>query len=93
MIKRIFDIYPFTIVSTEFIKSERRRDDFKRTCPELVIVDEAHTCAFGQEKGRHLRHELISKLAARPEPAYRAGNCHAAQRQRRSLPLAADLPG
>ena len=63
----IFDIYPFTIISTEFIKSERRRDDFKRTCPELVIVDEAHTCAFGQEKGRHLRHELISKLAEDPK--------------------------
>jgi hypothetical protein len=32
-----------------------------------VIVDEAHTCAFGQEKGRHLRFELISKLAEDPE--------------------------
>jgi superfamily II DNA or RNA helicase len=63
----IFDIYPFTVISTEFIKSERRRDDFKRTCPELVIVDEAHTCAFGQEKGRHLRFELISKLAEDPK--------------------------
>ncbi len=60
----IFDLYPFTVISTEFIKTERRREDFKRTCPELVIVDEAHTCAFGQEKGRHLRYELIQKLAA-----------------------------
>ncbi len=63
----IFDLYPFTIISTEFIKTERRRDDFRRTCPELVIVDEAHTCAFGQEKGRHLRYELIQKLAADPK--------------------------
>lgn len=62
----IFDLYPFTVISTEFIKTERKRDDFKRTCPELVIVDEAHTCAFGQEKGRHLRYELIQKLAADP---------------------------
>jgi superfamily II DNA or RNA helicase len=62
----IFDLYPFTVISTEFIKTERRRDDFRRTCPELVIVDEAHTCAFGQEKGRHLRYELIQKLAADP---------------------------
>ena len=30
------------IVSTDFIKAERRRDDFLRACPELVIVDEAH---------------------------------------------------
>lgn len=63
----IFDLYPFTVISTEFIKTERRRDDFRRTCPELVIVDEAHTCAFGQEKGRHLRYELIQKLAADPK--------------------------
>jgi len=63
----IFDLYPFTVISTEFIKTERRREDFKRTCPELVIVDEAHTCAFGQERGRHLRYELIQKLAADPK--------------------------
>ena len=36
-----------SIVSTDFIKAERRRDDFVRTCPELVIVDEAHGFAFG----------------------------------------------
>jgi len=63
----IFDLYPFVVISTEFIKTEKRREDFKRTCPELVIVDEAHTCAFGQEKGRHLRYELITKLAANPK--------------------------
>ncbi len=62
----IFDMYPFVIISTEFIKSEKRRDDFKRTCPELVIVDEAHTCALGQERGRHLRHELVKQLAKDP---------------------------
>ncbi len=41
----LFERYPYVIVSTDFIKSERRRDEFMRTCPELVIVDEAHTCA------------------------------------------------
>ena len=40
------------IVSTDFIKSDRRRDEFLRTCPELVVVDEAHTCAYGDEGGR-----------------------------------------
>ena len=54
------------IVSTDFIKSERRRDEFLRTCPELVIVDEAHTCAFAGEGrgGRHQRYQLVSSLAA-----------------------------
>ena len=42
---RIFDAYPFTVVSLDYIKSERRRDEFLRACPDFVIVDEAHTCA------------------------------------------------
>lgn len=64
----LFDIHPFVIVSMDFIKSDRRRDEFFRTCPKLVIVDEAHTCAFGQEhRGRHQRYQLIKGLAADPE--------------------------
>jgi len=64
----IFDVYPFVIVSTEYIKSPRRRDEFVRTCPEFVIVDEAHTCAFSPNGrgSRHLRHQLIRDLAADP---------------------------
>lgn len=62
----LFDIYPFVIVSTDFIKSDRRRDDFLRACPEFIIVDEAHTCAWAGEgrAGRHQRHRLVSGLAA-----------------------------
>ena len=65
----LFDLYPFVIVSTEYIKSPRRRDDFVRTCPELVIVDEAHTCAFSLDKrgGRQLRNQLVSALSENPE--------------------------
>lgn len=62
----LFERYPFVIVSTDFIKSDRRRDEFLRTCPELVIVDEAHTCAYAGEGrgGRHQRYQLMSSLAA-----------------------------
>ena len=41
----VFDVYPHTIISTDFIKSDRRRDEFLRTAPELIVIDEAHTCA------------------------------------------------
>lgn len=62
--RSIFETYPVTIVSTDFIKSERHRDDFIRSCPNLVIVDEAHTCSLGAEThNRHLRHQLITRLA------------------------------
>ncbi len=42
----LFDVHPLVVVSTDYIKASRRRDDFVRSCPEFVIVDEAHTCAF-----------------------------------------------
>lgn len=58
----IFTVHPFTVVSLDYIKSERRRHDFVRTCPEAVIVDEAHTCT-NTGAVRHLRHELLRDLA------------------------------
>lgn len=66
MNESLFDRYPFVIVSTDFIKSERRRVEFQRTCPEFVIVDEAHTCAYGWEGrgGRHQRYDLLKAIAA-----------------------------
>lgn len=58
----IFTEYPFTIVSLDYIKSKNRRDAFAEQCPELVIVDEAHTCARSGQ-GRQLRFELLRDLA------------------------------
>jgi len=64
----IFDKYPYTIVSLDFIKSDRRCDEFLRACPEMVIVDEAH--ASVQANGgriRHQRYRLIKGLAENPD--------------------------
>jgi SNF2 family DNA or RNA helicase len=64
----LFEVYPHVIVSLDFIKTDRRREEFLRTAPEFVIIDEAHTCGFGFERrGRHQRYELVSKLAADPD--------------------------
>ncbi|MDT5024631.1 MAG: hypothetical protein QOE61_1057 [Micromonosporaceae bacterium] len=64
----VFERHPFTIVSTDYIKSDNRRDDFLRAAPELVIVDEAHTCVSddtgARGKGRTQRHQLLKDLAA-----------------------------
>ncbi len=60
----LFEHYPFVIVSMDYIKTDRRREEFKRACPEFVIVDEAHTCAFGAgSSARHQRHEMVKSLA------------------------------
>lgn len=71
----LFDKYQNVIVSTDFIKSPRHRDDFVHHCPDLVIVDEAHTCvtadtataavAGGRRRAHNqLRHELLQRIAA-----------------------------
>lgn len=61
----IFSAHPHTVVSLDYIKSERRRSEFLRACPEFVIVDEAHTCA-ATGQGRHQRYELLKGLAEAP---------------------------
>lgn len=62
----IFEAYPFTVVSLDFIKSERRFFDFTRACPNMVIVDEAHASVSGG-RGRQRRFELVRSLADDPE--------------------------
>src|SRR5689334_15439225 len=58
----LFDAYPYTIVSLDYIKAERRRDSFARACPALVVVDEAHACV-GTHQNRQQRFELLRRLA------------------------------
>ena len=61
----LFEVFPYVIVSMDYIKSESRRSEFVRSCPELVIVDEAHTCAYspGGRGGRHQRYQLLKELS------------------------------
>lgn len=59
----VFHAHPYTVVSLDYIKSERRREAFQRFCPEFVIVDEAHTCTQAGQ-GRQQRYQLLKGLAA-----------------------------
>jgi ERCC4-related helicase len=65
----LFERHPFVVVSTDFIKSERRRNEFLRTAPNFIIVDEAHNVAHttDQRGGKHQRHELVAALAEKAE--------------------------
>lgn len=67
----LFERYPVTIVSTDFIKAERRRNDFLRGAPDLVIVDEAHGVAADDTgrggAGRTQRYRLVRDLADNPD--------------------------
>lgn len=58
----LFDHHPVVVVSLDYIKSERNREQFLATAPECIIVDEAHTCA-SSGAGKQLRFELMQRLA------------------------------
>ena len=62
----LFDAYPYTVVSLDYIKAEKRREGFARACPDFVIVDEAHA-SVGTHKGKQQRFELLTGLARDPE--------------------------
>ena len=67
----LFDRHPFTVISTDFIKSPQRRQEFINHCPELVIVDEAHTCVADGAGGggtytRTQRYDLMREIAKDP---------------------------
>jgi superfamily II DNA or RNA helicase len=65
--RSIFDHYKVTVVSTDFIKQDERRDAFRRHCPDILIVDEAHTCVGTGGNEQQKRYELLSALADRTE--------------------------
>jgi superfamily II DNA or RNA helicase len=67
----IFDRYRHVVISTDFIKRPGQREQFLRSCPNLVIVDEAHSCVLDDTgaggRSRMLRYELVRKLAERSD--------------------------
>ena len=60
----IFSYYRHLIISLDYVKSERRRASFLTHHPELVIVDEAHTCTQRSDySATQQRHRLVRDLA------------------------------
>ncbi len=64
----VYDYYPYQVISIDYIKSDSRRQVFVQQCPELVVVDEAHTCArpSGAQKSQQQRHSLVYDIAKKP---------------------------
>lgn len=63
--ENIFRAFPFQIISIDYIKSGNKRQVFIDHCPELIMVDEAHTCAkpAGANNSQQLRYHLLHDLA------------------------------
>ncbi|MEC4684043.1 MAG: helicase-related protein [Nitrospirota bacterium] len=61
--RSLFEEYLITIVSLDYIKSEKRLSEFSRACPEFVIVEEAHTCVRSGGGILHQRYKLLKTLS------------------------------
>lgn len=63
--ENIFRAFPFQIISIDYIKSGNKRQVFIDHCPELIMVDEAHTCAkpAGANNSQQLRYHLLHDIA------------------------------
>lgn len=58
----LFEHHRFVVVSLDYIKSDSHKDHFLSHAPNMIIVDEAHTCTI-QGQGRQKRYELLKKLS------------------------------
>ncbi|MBL8966507.1 MAG: DEAD/DEAH box helicase [Spirochaetaceae bacterium] len=63
--RSIWQYYPFQVISVDYAKADSRWRTFVDQAPELVIVDEAHTCACpeGAQEAQQQRHNLVAALA------------------------------
>ena len=66
----IFSYYPHIIVSLDYAKSDRRRSSFLAHCPDLVIVDEAHTASNRDDRGttKQQRYQLVQQISQKRNP-------------------------
>lgn len=67
----IFAYYPHLIVSLDYAKSEKRRGSFLAHCPDLIIVDEVHTCANSNANNNRnssqQRYQLVKEIAEKKD--------------------------
>ncbi len=65
----VYQHFPFQVLSIDYIRSDTRRDVFVNQCPELIVVDEVHTCArpTGASPGQQQRHDLVRRIAQKED--------------------------
>jgi superfamily II DNA or RNA helicase len=64
----VFNYYPYQVVSIDYVKNgSQKMPAFIKDVPDLVIVDEAHTCTknldFKKASQSQQRYELLEKIA------------------------------
>jgi superfamily II DNA or RNA helicase len=69
--RSVFYHIPYQVISIDYIKSDKRREFFFEDCPELVIVDEVHSCARpagAKSASQQQRYNLLYKLVRKRSP-------------------------
>lgn len=65
----LFDHFPFQVISIDYIKGDRKREMFLNHVPDMVVVDEAHTCSSpgDNRSARSQRHKVVKAVADNPD--------------------------
>lgn len=68
----VFNYYPYQVVSIDYVKNgSTKMPAFLKDVPDLVIVDEAHTCTknvdVNKKSQSQQRYELLEKIASREQ--------------------------
>lgn len=63
----VFNYYPYQVVSIDYVKGDKKRPIFIKDAPDLIIIDEAHTCTKNLDQNKssqkQQRYELLEQLA------------------------------
>jgi superfamily II DNA or RNA helicase len=61
----VYDYYKYQIISIDYIKSDQRCQVFIQQCPEMIIVDEAHTATkpAGASRKQQQRYNLLYEIS------------------------------
>ncbi len=64
--RSIFFHVPYQVISIDYIKADRHKVLFLNDAPDLIVIDEAHTCALpagAKHKSQQQRYNLLHDLA------------------------------
>ncbi len=69
----IYEYYPIQVISIDWVKTDRNKHLFLQSCPDLVIVDEAHGAAEASDRNsnQQQRHRLLKEIADLQDPSPR----------------------
>src|SRR5690606_23868997 len=69
--ENVFTYFPYQVVSIDYVKGDNKRPIFLKDAPDLIIVDEAHTCTknldHNKNSQKQQRYELLEQLSKKKQ--------------------------